>query len=77
MTDIPTKTAEEIRSAFTELATLVDGVDPDELTETATKLQAGEYVDDHDVHELRAVLIVVFGLGEVLGAEAERFLSQN
>ncbi len=71
---IPIMTAEEIHAAFTELANFDVDVDPDEFTETVLKLQANEYVDTGNIRELRAVLVRHFGLGEVLGAEAEHFL---
>lgn len=71
---IPIMTAEEIHAAFTELANFDVDVDAAELTETVLKLQAGEYVATGDIRELRAVLVRHFGLGEVLGAEAEHFL---
>jgi hypothetical protein len=77
MPDTPTLTAEQVRAAFTELASIVAGVDPTELVETVMKLQEGTYVDDGDIRELRTVLVAALGLAEVLGSEAEHFLRQQ
>ena len=73
--EIPTMSEEQIHAAFAGLSLLFAGVDPDVLTTTVLKLQAGDYVDTGDRRELLAALVPI--LAELLGAMAEEFLSQQ